>query len=99
MYFCWFKHISPAFANIMLGVVFLMNNQRMQKFRVKYSINYPSGKKWFAEKEVYGITQLGAKDVIYWLHSNKDISIISVEPTYKYSALAVYGDNHTVGER
>lgn len=24
MYFCWFKHISPAFANIMLGVVFIM---------------------------------------------------------------------------
>ena len=71
----------------------------MQKFRVKYSINYPSGKKWVAKKEVYAITQLGAKDVIYWLHSNKDISIISVEPTYQYSAHAVYGDNHTVGER
>ena len=24
MYFCWFKHICPAFANIMLGVVFIM---------------------------------------------------------------------------
>ena len=24
MYFCWFEHISPAFANIMLGVVFLV---------------------------------------------------------------------------
>ena len=24
MYFCWFKHISPAFANIMVGVVFIM---------------------------------------------------------------------------
>lgn len=26
MYFCWLKHISPAFANIMLGVVFIMKN-------------------------------------------------------------------------
>jgi len=25
MYFCWFKHISPAFANIMLGVVIIMD--------------------------------------------------------------------------
>lgn len=24
MYFCWFKRISPAFSNIMLGVVFIM---------------------------------------------------------------------------
>ena len=83
----------------MLGVVFIMNNQRMQKFIVKYSINYPSGKKWVTQREVYGITQLGAKDVINWLHSNKDVSIISVEPTFQYSAFAVYGDNHTVGER
>ena len=76
-----------------------MNNQRMQLFIVKYSINYSSGKKWITEKEAYGITKLGAIDTIKWLHSNKDISIISVEPTGKYTALAVYGDNHTVGER
>ena len=71
----------------------------MQSFIVKYSINYPSGKKWITQKEVDGITRLGAIDVIEWLHNNKNISIISVEPTGKYSALAVYGDNHTVGER
>ena len=76
-----------------------MNNQRMQNFIVKYSINYPSGKKWVNQKEVYGITPLGAKDVVYWLHSNKNISIISVEPTGEYSKGAIYGDNHTVGER
>ena len=76
-----------------------MNNKRMRIFIVKYSINYPSGKKWVTEKEVYGITELGAIDTIKWLHSNKNTSIISVTPTNKYSALAVYGDNHTVGER
>jgi hypothetical protein len=76
-----------------------MNNQRMQKFIVKYSINYPSGKKWFTERKAYGITELGAIDVIKWIHKNNEISIISVEPTYEFSALAVYGDNHTVGER
>ena len=71
----------------------------MQSFIVKYSINYTSGKKWIAQKEVNAITKLGAKDVIYFLHSNKDVYIISVNPTYKYSKLAVYGNNHTVGER
>jgi hypothetical protein len=76
-----------------------MNNQRMQKFVVKYSINYPSGKKWTTKREAYGITRFGAIDTIKLLHSNNDISIISVEPTGKYTALAVYGDNHTIGER
>jgi len=71
----------------------------MQVYNVKYAINYPSGKKWFTEKEVYGITKYGAIDVIEWLHNNKNISIISVEPTGVFSPLAVYGDNHTVGER
>ena len=69
------------------------------KFIVKYTINYTSGKKWFDERKVYGITELGAKDVIYSYNKGKDISIISVEPTYEYTKLAVYGDNHTVGER
>ena len=71
----------------------------MQKFIVKYSINYPSGKKWITEKEAYGITKHGAIDTIKWLHSNRDIFIIYVEPTGKYSAGGGYGDNHTVGER
>jgi len=77
----------------------IMNNQRMQEFIVKYSINYPSGKKWFTERKAMGITQYGAIDVIKWIHSNNDVSIISIEPTGVYSALAIYGDNHTVGER
>jgi len=76
-----------------------MHNHRMQEFIVKYSINYPSGKKWITERKAHGITQYGAIDVIKWIHSNRDISIISVEPTGNYSALAVYGNNHTVGER
>ena len=76
-----------------------MNNQRMQKFIVKYSINHPSGKKWSTKRETYGITRLGAIDTIEWLHSNSDVSIISVEPTGEFSSGAVYGDNHTIGER
>jgi hypothetical protein len=76
-----------------------MNNQRMQQFIVKYSINYLSEKKWVSKKEVFAITELGARDIIEWIHKGRDISIISVTPTYKYSPLAVYGDNHTVGER
>jgi hypothetical protein len=73
--------------------------QKMQVFIVKYSINYPSGKKWVTQKEAYGITRLGAIDTIKWLHSNNDVSIISVEITGKYSAFAAYGNNHTLGER
>jgi hypothetical protein len=76
-----------------------MGNQRMQQFIVKYSINYPSGKKWFTKREAWGITELGAIDTIEWLHKPNDISIISIERTGKYSPSAVYGGNHTIGER
>ena len=71
----------------------------MQEFIVKYSINYPSGKKWISQEKVWGITELGAIDVIKFTYKNKDVSILSVEPTYKYSPLAAYGNNHTLGER
>jgi hypothetical protein len=73
--------------------------QRQQEFIVKYSINYPSGKKWVTERKAMGITRLGAIDTIKWIHSNNDVSIISVEPTGVYSAFAAYGNNHTLGER
>jgi hypothetical protein len=76
-----------------------MSLQRMQVFIVRYSINYPSGKKWITEEEAWGITELGAIDTIEYLHKKKDISIISVKGTGKYSPLAAYGDNHTLGER
>jgi len=76
-----------------------MSLQKMQVFIVRYSINYPSGKKWITEEEAYGITELGAIDTIQWVHKNKDLSIISVKGTGKYSPLAAYGNNHTIGER
>lgn len=76
-----------------------MKLQRQQQFIVKYSINYPSGKKWVTEKKTMGITQLGAIDTIKWIHSNNDITIISVEPTGVYGCLFLCGNNHTVGER
>jgi hypothetical protein len=76
-----------------------MNDKRMQQFIVKFSINYPSGKKWITEEKAFGITKLGAIDTIKWIYNKRNISIISVEPTGIYSAFAVYGDNHTIGER
>jgi hypothetical protein len=71
---------------------------RQQQFLVKYSINYPSGKKWVTEKKTMGITKLGAIDRIKWIHSNNDVTIISVEPTGVYGRLSDFG-NHTIGER
>jgi hypothetical protein len=75
--------------------------KRMQKFIVKYAINYKSGKKWVTQREAYGITQLGAIDTIEWLHKNNDVSIISVEPTGQYSApnYTEHSDNYAIGER
>ena len=76
-----------------------MNDKHMQEFIVEYSINYKSGKKWTSKEKVWGITEFGAIDVIRWIYSSRNISILSVVPTGKYSASACYGDNHTVGER
>jgi hypothetical protein len=64
--------------------------QRRQIFQIKYSINYPSGKKWIDIKEVYALTEYGAIETIKWLKSSYDISILSTislgyigEPIYK----------------
>jgi len=72
--------------------------QRQQEFIIKYSINYPSGKKWVAERRSMGITKLGAIDRIKWIHSNNDVTIISVEPTGVYGRLSDFNSN-TLGER
>lgn len=47
-------------------------------FKIKYSINYPSGKKWIGTKEVVALTEYGAKEIIRWIYSSRDISIIEV---------------------
>ena len=73
--------------------------RRHQEFIVKYSINYPSGKKWITEKSVYAYSELGARDTIEWLRSGRDITIISITPTYKYVGFPEYPDNHCVGDR
>ena len=73
--------------------------RQRQGFIVKFEINYPSGKKWKDEEEVYAISELGAEDTIRWLKSGKDISIVSIKRTGEYIGKPIYPDNHCIGDR
>lgn len=73
MYFCWFKHISPAFVNIMLGVVFIMSKD--MKFQRKL-VKKLRSKKEFAYEDASIYTILldlvegnGIDEVFMMLHN------------------------------
>ena len=54
MYFCWFKHFSPAFVNIMLGVVFIMSKD--MKFQRKLVKELKSNKEFaYQDASIYTI--------------------------------------------
>jgi hypothetical protein len=68
-----------------------------QIFQVKFSINYPSGKKWIDTRDVYALSEYGAIEIIKWLKSSSDISIISVK-SLGYVGSPIYGDRSTLGD-
>jgi hypothetical protein len=72
--------------------------RRRQNFIVKYSINYPSGKKWITEYKTDSYSEKGAVDIVKWLRSTRDITIISVEPTYEYIGEPIYPNNEILGD-
>lgn len=71
--------------------------KRRQKFEITYSINYESGKKWVDIKEVYALSEYGAIEMIKWIKSNYDISIISIV-TLGYVGNPIYEDRSTLGD-
>jgi hypothetical protein len=73
--------------------------RRYQLFRVKYQINYPSGKKWTNVREDYAYSEIGAKDIVMHLNKGKNITILSITPTGIFGKATTYPDNHCVGDR
>ena len=76
--------------------------RQRQKFKVKFSIFYPSGKKWTEEREIYAYSEIGVRDYIKWLKSIKnddDLFVIYITGTGKFGGPEIYPDNHCVGDR
>ena len=73
--------------------------QQRQIFLITYQINYASGKKYIIKNsEFLAITEYGAKELLKWQKSNSDITILKVEPTYKYVGQAIKQDFRTLGD-
>jgi len=71
--------------------------KKRQIFQVKFSINYPSGTKWISIKDVYALSENGAIEMIKWLKSPYDISIISIN-SLGYVGNPIYEDRLTLGD-
>jgi hypothetical protein len=71
--------------------------KKRQIFQVKYSINYPSGKKWVEIKNVYALSEYGAIEIIKWLKSSYDISVISVN-SLGYVGSPIYENKSVLGD-
>lgn len=70
MYFFWFKHISPAFSNIMLGAVFLMSTKST-------ILLTNDNEHWYNDcsEPLTGIDEKPHKDVITLEFSKRNIRI------------------------
>jgi len=68
-----------------------------QIFKVKYCINYDSGKKWTNTEEVTALSELGAISLIKWQRYPCDVSIISVT-NLGYVGSETYEDKRTLGD-
>ena len=71
--------------------------KRRQIFQVQYSINYSNGAKWITIKDVYALSEYGAIEMIKWLKSSYDISIISIN-SLGYVGNPIYEDKNTLGD-
>jgi hypothetical protein len=71
--------------------------KRRQIFKVKYCINYDSGKKWTNTEEVAALSELGAISLIKWQRSSYDVSIISVT-SLGYVSSEIYKERRTLGD-
>lgn len=72
--------------------------KQRQIYIVKYSINYPSGKKYQTKENVLALSEYGARCKIEWLHSNRELDIISINSTNKFIGSAIYEDIKTIGD-
>jgi hypothetical protein len=71
--------------------------KKRQIFQVKFSINYPSGKKWIGTKDVFALSEYGAIEMIKWLKSSYNVFIISVN-SLGYVGSPIYENKSILGD-
>jgi hypothetical protein len=74
-----------------------MTEQR-QIFTVSYNIFYNSGANYKGTRDVIAISESGAIDIIKWLFKVRNITIISVIPTFKYIGAPIIPDYEVLGD-
>lgn len=71
--------------------------RKRKVFEVKFCINYPSGKKWIQTTDVTALSEQGAIEIIKWLKSSYNISILSVIALC-YTGNPIRNDFTTLGD-
>ena len=71
--------------------------KKRQIFQVKFSINHESGKKWITIKDVYALSECGAIEMVKWLKSSYNISIMSVK-SIGYVGSPIYENRQVLGD-
>jgi hypothetical protein len=52
--------------------------KKRQEFQITFTINYPSGEKWTSTQCISALSEYGAIEVLKWLKSPYNISVVSV---------------------
>ena len=71
--------------------------KKRQIFQVRFCVNYSSGKKWIDIEDVCALSEYGAIEMIKWLKSPYDISIISVN-SLGYVGSPIYENRSVLGD-
>jgi hypothetical protein len=71
--------------------------KKRQIFQVRFCINHASGSKWIGIKDVYALSEYGAIQMIKWLKSSYDVSIMSVN-SLGYVGSPINEDKSTLGD-
>jgi hypothetical protein len=73
--------------------------RQKQKFKVKFTVYYPSGKKWTEERETYAYSEIGVRETIEWLKGSKEVYFHYIRGTGIYGGPEVYPDGQCLGDR
>jgi hypothetical protein len=72
--------------------------RQRQYYKVKYKIYYKSGKCWITTKETLTYSEIGAEQIIRWLHKGLRINILSIDETGRYAGIPIVPSRHVIGD-
>ena len=72
--------------------------RQREYFLVRYRINYKSGKVWITKRETLTYSEIGAEQIVRWLHKGLKITILSIDGTGRYGGLPITPSSHVIGD-